>query len=477
MFSNRILQAVLFLFSVSVFGQPTETERLLERSESIVLYDPNTSLSITQHILTTSQTEQNRGQAYYLNGLANYVLGAYDRTLKNAFASKNLAEKENDTQLLNKSNSLISSVLKRLRLIAPDNRYPQGGDFGVNAFMAEEDLMKGNEMLLSNKLDSANYLFERAHSSFKSVEPGIVNAQYYSMMGKWLFRTQKLDSANTMFHKALNIIHQIDNPFIKREIYQNMATNYLALDSLAKFQETNQNAQDLDLTTEKIETSAANLAHTLITDDLDKEQLELKRNYSSALKTLLVIFCVLLMLRVVFFVRNRNKLKMYNNLLRYLEKQEMTQQEDEQVEMQALEESTNKVQRPTLLKESENQILQALNKFESTKKFTNKDMSLSTLASQLNTNTKYLSEVINRHKQKNFNAYINELRINYITEKIKTDPNYINYKVSYLAEESGFSSHSTFTTVFKSIVGVSPIMFVEFVKEEREEKLKPVFNE
>ena len=124
----------------------------------------------------------------------------------------------------------------------------------------------------------------------------------------------------------------------------------------------------------------------------------------------------------------------------------------------------------SLLKESEQQLLAGLEKFETTKKFTNKDMSLSKLASQLGTNTKYLSEVINRHKLKNFNTYINELRIHYITEKIKSDPTYLNYKVSYLAEECGFSSHSSFTTVFKTIVGVSPSTFVEFVREEQNEK-------
>ena len=93
-------------------------------------------------------------------------------------------------------------------------------------------------------------------------------------------------------------------------------------------------------------------------------------------------------------------------------------------------------------------------------------MSLGMLAAQLNTNTKYLSEIINRQKNKNFNSYINELRINYITDKLRSNPNYLHYKVRYLAEECGFSSHSTFTTVFKSVVGVSPTIFLDFVREE-----------
>lgn len=98
---------------------------------------------------------------------------------------------------------------------------------------------------------------------------------------------------------------------------------------------------------------------------------------------------------------------------------------------------------------------------EKTKRFLNKNMSLANLAAQLDTNTKYLSEVINKYKGKNFNMYINELRVNHIAYLLKEDPVYLNYKVSYLAEVSGFSSHSSFTTVFKSITGMSPNAYIQ----------------
>jgi AraC-like DNA-binding protein len=96
-------------------------------------------------------------------------------------------------------------------------------------------------------------------------------------------------------------------------------------------------------------------------------------------------------------------------------------------------------------------------------------MSLAVLAGQLDTNTKYLSEIINKHYNVNFNGYINKLRINFIVNKLKSDPNFMNYKISYLAETCGFSSHSTFATIFKSITGITPITFIELLKKEKEE--------
>ena len=109
-----------------------------------------------------------------------------------------------------------------------------------------------------------------------------------------------------------------------------------------------------------------------------------------------------------------------------------------------------------------------MKKFETTTKFTNKDLSLAVLAGQFDTNTKYLSEVINSNYNVNFNTYINRLRIHYIIQKLKTEPNFKSYKISYLAENSGFSSHSSFATVFKSITGISPVTFIELLKSENE---------
>lgn len=108
----------------------------------------------------------------------------------------------------------------------------------------------------------------------------------------------------------------------------------------------------------------------------------------------------------------------------------------------------------------EKDLLEKLQKFEESEKFTNPKLTISSLALQMKTNTSYLSEVINKYKGKNFNTYINELRIAYICQKIYNHKEYQNYKISYLAEECGFASHSSFATVFRNITGISPSVFI-----------------
>ncbi len=140
-----------------------------------------------------------------------------------------------------------------------------------------------------------------------------------------------------------------------------------------------------------------------------------------------------------------------------------------QLFQQKINSLTEKKQVQNIISEkTENLLLTKLNKFELTTDFLNPNISLQSLAKKLDTNTKYLSETINTHKQKNFNAYINELRINYILLKLKDETIYRNYKIGYLAEECGFSSHSLFTSVFKSVTGMSPMTYIKFLSEKEE---------
>jgi YesN/AraC family two-component response regulator len=120
--------------------------------------------------------------------------------------------------------------------------------------------------------------------------------------------------------------------------------------------------------------------------------------------------------------------------------------------------------------ETEQKLLAKLKKFEKSNLFNNKNISLPFLAGHFETNTKYLSYVINTYKKKDFNNYINELRINYIIEKLKNDPQYRNYKMASLADEVGFSSHSKFSKIFKKVTTLSPSLFIKYLQEETQKK-------
>ncbi|RQP13732.1 MAG: AraC family transcriptional regulator [Chryseobacterium sp.] len=177
----------------------------------------------------------------------------------------------------------------------------------------------------------------------------------------------------------------------------------------------------------------------------------------------IAILAVLITAVVLLLILRSNKKSLQKQLL-FFDKISQPQASVAIAEKHPAPQTTKKKKESAALpKETETLILQKLNDFESSEQFMQKNMSLSTLATYLDVNPKYLSETINRTKGKNFNAYINELRINRIAFLLKNSPEYRNYKISYLAEHSGFSSHSAFATVFKSVTGMTPNAFINLL--------------
>ena len=117
-----------------------------------------------------------------------------------------------------------------------------------------------------------------------------------------------------------------------------------------------------------------------------------------------------------------------------------------------------------LSEKTENELLDKLKQFENSKKFLDKNISLPMVIGQLNTNTKYFRQMLKKHRETDFNSYINELRIQYILNKLNTDKKYLSYKISVLADECGFSSHSKFSASFKTITGDSPSNYINNLK-------------
>lgn len=111
-------------------------------------------------------------------------------------------------------------------------------------------------------------------------------------------------------------------------------------------------------------------------------------------------------------------------------------------------------------------ILNLLEKFEAKKKFLQKDLTLVNLAANFGTNTNYLSKVISYYRDKNYISYLNDLRIDYIVEILKTDSKARNYTIKALAEEAGFSTAQHFSKAFYARTGIYPSYFVTELNRE-----------
>ena len=84
------------------------------------------------------------------------------------------------------------------------------------------------------------------------------------------------------------------------------------------------------------------------------------------------------------------------------------------------------------------------------------ELSLAKLADSIGLSPHHLSETLNQHAGQNFNHFINVYRVNEVCENLNSSN---SLKVLDIALNAGFSSKSTFNTIFKKIKGVTPTQY------------------
>jgi len=106
-------------------------------------------------------------------------------------------------------------------------------------------------------------------------------------------------------------------------------------------------------------------------------------------------------------------------------------------------------------------ILKQLDEFESQYAFTRNDISLNKLSKDFNTNTAYLSKIINHYKNENFSNYLNSLRVDYVMEELKNNKVFRNYTISAISKEIGFNNPESFSKAFYKKTGIYPSFFIK----------------
>lgn len=110
-------------------------------------------------------------------------------------------------------------------------------------------------------------------------------------------------------------------------------------------------------------------------------------------------------------------------------------------------------------------ILKDLDTFENKRHFLKNGITLTSLAKNIKTNTAYLSEIINTHKDKNFTTYLNDLRIDYVLDQLVKDKKFRSYKLPVIAEEIGYNNVQAFSIAFKKRTGTTPSIYIKEIEK------------
>ena len=498
---------IVLFFPLAVFAQENiAINDLLNEAKAKLYTEPEQTGKIAEYIISQNEPNLVHIQAMLLLAKSYYVRGNYNEAVKNAMDAKKLSDASKDVRIKVETNVFALKLFRNLDLETVANKYldeltllqakikdrklilriegelkqdsaliliqkeeyTQAKEalkeaesiffkIGDSISLNEIDITLAEVLMQNDQLDSAEIHLEKLQKQFLN---DFEKLQILDLDGKLHFDKKEYKEAINIFQEALAISLKLPNKNYENISLKGLTVSYLAIEDTENFFFYKQQA---NLASTEIETDknlAVNSVYNFINSyQKEKSEKEIQQSYSF-IYILIGLLFIFLIAGIGINYMYSSKTKEYLAIYKYISPRETIP--TLQPKMEELKKSS------IVPEETEQLLMKKLNKFESGKKYTNPDMSIALLASQFDTNTKYLSEVINRQKDKNFNGYINELRINYIIDKLKTDPVYFNYKVSYLAEESGFSSHSSFATVFKSVTGISPTKFMDFLQQRQE---------
>lgn len=331
----------------------------------------------------------------------------------------------------------------------------------------ENQLFRGIIYTNQNKIVFAKSIFNKVLEDKTLDKYDFLYALARENAARVAFLEQDYTQNDALLIQAAQKIEKTSYSPLKSRIYEALSKSYLAQNNQEKYQ--NYRILYEEENTKMDENKKASINYLVnVIEDFNEEEYNFHENSIIKSRNIVAVLCLVVILGfLIFYFSTKKKSKDLEKQLDFF--QNFTKRSSSEKKFIPTPENVVTIEKTeangkkntVLSPEKTVELLDKLNDFENSKLFLSKQISLPFLAAELDTNIKYLSEVIKHSKGKKFNAYINDLKIQYIINLLKTDSSYLNYKVSYLAEISGFSSHSAFTAVFKSMTGMLPNDFIQ----------------
>lgn len=192
------------------------------------------------------------------------------------------------------------------------------------------------------------------------------------------------------------------------------------------------------------------------------------------LNTILIILALALLCTLLLFwiVNARRKKSAHKRYIEIAEQLKARQEKDAKLQAEtaiAESEQTVSSEKPTLKgveEELAEKITLGLKKLEQEEMFLKSDFKATVVAQRLGTNTNYLSQYFAGQIKKTFPEYTQELRINYVLNRLKSDKTFRKFTLQAIAEEIGYKNATTFVRIFKSQTGISPTFYIDEINKE-----------
>ncbi|MDR6156622.1 MULTISPECIES: helix-turn-helix domain-containing protein [Chryseobacterium] len=429
-----------------------------------------------------SKDEYHHYKVVYHLGIVKEHLGYYDEALEHfrncaEFYSTKMNSKMHENILFNYKKAYYNS-LHQMTVV---NRYLKNflksdslSELGYQLTKDDQDFLIENSYFLKckgiSKFHKGNYT--EAQKDLEQALPILLQRNDFAWSSVIFYYLGKISEARNQVPNAIKYYSAIDSIFEKQqfilpEIYRSynyLITHYKHKDLNRQLYYTNQLLKADSLITKDYPYLSSKLHKNYDRSTLMKEKENIEktaRNNMWFANILILTGSVAFTVLTFKYVKDQKIKKQYDLL-----QKRIAEGNNIVVDKKVDEPTGNSMRKTFLTPELSDEIGTKLEKFEKDLQFTKKRLTQNTLATKFNTNSRYLSAYINENKGVNFNKYIAELRINYITNLLNTNNKYLNFTLEALADECGIVARQNFSKVFFEINGIRPTDYIKKRKQE-----------
>lgn len=431
---------------------------------------------------TSTKNEYLKNEILYHLGVVKSHLGYYDAALEhfqkaNQFFYKGIQEKVHPNIIFNNKKGYYNSLHRMIVCQRNLKNYKSVDSLitiGFSQTKNNPDYQQEFGYFLKEKGIKAfrNKEYNLAITSLEQSQKPLINIKDFSWATVNYFYIGKSYLACSNPLKALTYFKKVDSVFQKHNfILPELRENYELL--IHHYKDQNDTEKELYYTKQLLQADRIiNKDFAYLSSKIHKEfdtKILQDKLYNSNTKGIWIVgilatAAILLMSMLVIKEKNEKRAKINYKILEDKILNSVYTLAQEKVKLE-VRENQREISKCTLNENLVENLLSKLKSFEDKCGYIESGLTINKLAHKLGTNSTYLSQVINDHKGMNFNRYLGELRINYITNKLYTDKVYLNYKIETLAEKCGIASRTNFSNLFREINGMRP---TEFIKKRQE---------
>lgn len=391
------------------------------------------------------------------------IIGDYKGSLKNSKEILRLVEKSDDINT--KLTAVYNVSLDYLRLDQPDSALIYIRE-GINKSLKAKDTLRYYDFVSAsgyNEYYKGNYqaASDSLDKSFPYETGQNARINYYLYKGR-IAKDVGKKAAAILHFKKLDSIYEIHRDPVRElpEVYQTFISYY------EEKGDTENQLKYIDklLAADSILDANFNYLNTNITKEYDipilvseKERIisQLQKDKSQSYSWLWILGGVSIISSSLFFFYYRRQ-RFYKKRFEALLKNDVKSQNSA---FKPRDSNSNTIK--GISEAVVKSIQDGLVKFEQNNEFLDHTINLNSLSKKLDTNSNYLSKVINFYKGKNFSNYLNDLRIEYAIHELKTNHQFRLYSVKGMAQEVGFNSPESFSKAFYKRTGIYPSYFLK----------------